>query len=104
MASRSETAHLMRCLRLMFSENPRTNSLVFKSVVLVRRVGEDCSGRSEAEFLRNGSAQVGGTMQVLQLEQHGEHPLQLAIEMDLIAGEAVESVRIYGFAERLCTN
>jgi hypothetical protein len=59
---------------------------------------------SGSRILRNGSARVGGATQVLQLEQHGEHPLQLAIEMDLIAGKALEPVRIYGFAERLCTN
>jgi hypothetical protein len=47
---------------------------------------------------------VSGATQVLQLEQHREHALQLPIEVDLVASKTFEPVRIYSFAKRLCAD
>jgi hypothetical protein len=52
-------------------------------------------------FAKRNSGGIRGTTQFLQLEQHCEHAFELSVEMGLIAGEALESVRIDGFAECL---
>lgn len=39
--------------------------------------------------------------QLLQFDEHREHALELAVEMNLVAGKPFEPVRIDGFAKCL---
>ena len=55
-------------------------------------------------FLRNGSSWRVGldrAPEFLQLKQHSEDPLELAVEMHLVAGQSVEPVRIERLAKGL---
>jgi hypothetical protein len=47
-----------------------------------------------AAILRNGSAGVGNPPQVLQPDQHGERAFVLAVEVDLVAAEPLQPVRV----------
>jgi hypothetical protein len=45
-------------------------------------------------FLPNGSARDRSLPQVLEAQQHGQHPLELAVEVDLVAAEPLQLVGI----------
>src|SRR4029077_5096939 len=51
--------------------------------------------------LRNGSARDRPLPQVLEPQQHGQHPFELAIEADLVTTEPLQLVGVERFAERL---
>lgn len=53
--------------------------------------------------MRNGSALDGdgSTSQLLEPQQHCEHSLELAVEMDLVASKPLQLVRIERLAECL---
>jgi hypothetical protein len=51
--------------------------------------------------LPNGSALVRPLPQVLEAQQHDEHPFGLAVEMDLVAAKAFPLVEVERLAERL---
>jgi len=57
-----------------------------------------------AHFCQTDSGRTYGATQLLKLEQHRQHAFELSVEMDFIAGETIESVRIDGLAECLCTD
>jgi hypothetical protein len=46
------------------------------------------------QFCETESGRVRGATQFLQLEQHCEHAFGLSVEMNLVASETFESVRI----------
>jgi hypothetical protein len=52
-------------------------------------------------FLRNGLALRCAVPQLLQFDQHGESPFQFAIQMNFVASEALQFVRIKCFAKCL---
>jgi hypothetical protein len=57
----------------------------------------DRRSSSASMVLRNGSGRCAGrdrAPQLLELQQHAEDALQLAVEMDLIAGQPLELVRV----------
>ena len=59
---------------------------------------------SPAHVLRNGSGGAGrrdGAPEILELEQHGEDALQLAVEVDLVASQPVEPVGVDRLPEGL---
>jgi transposase-like protein len=60
--------------------------------------------RPRSSALPNGSALDGSTSQVLEPQQHGQHPFELAVEMDLIAAKSLQLVGVKGLAERLLAN
>jgi hypothetical protein len=43
--------------------------------------------RPAALVLRNGSAHYRPLPQVLEAQQHGQHPFELSVEMNLVAAE-----------------
>jgi hypothetical protein len=45
-------------------------------------------------FCETDSGRARGATQLSQLEQHREHAFQFSVEMNLVAGEAFEPVRI----------
>src|SRR4051794_22876993 len=45
-------------------------------------------------LLRNGSAVLAGSAQILEFEQHGKGPLQLAVQVDLVARQTFQAIRI----------
>jgi hypothetical protein len=49
--------------------------------------------------LPNGSALDGPLPQFLEAQQHGEHPFELAVEMDLITAEPFQLVGVERLAE-----
>ena len=51
--------------------------------------------------LRNGSASDRPLPQVLEAQQHGQHPFELAVEMDLVAAESFQLVGVKRLTERL---
>jgi hypothetical protein len=59
------------------------------------------SPRRRCVFCETDSGRIYGATQLLQLEQHRQHPLELSVEMNLVAGETLESIRIDGFAKCL---
>src|SRR5690242_12584044 len=61
----------------------------------------DAKARTLGPFLRNGSALSCPVPQVLELEQHGKGSLQLAVEVDLIARQTLQALRIKRLAQRL---
>jgi hypothetical protein len=52
-------------------------------------------------FLRNGSTLGLASSQLLQLDQHRQHTLKFAIEVDLIAPQPLQLIRIEGLPKRL---
>jgi hypothetical protein len=54
-----------------------------------------------AGLLQNGLWFDSTLPQVLEPQQHGEHPFELAVEMDLVAAKPFQFVGVEGFAERL---
>src|SRR4051812_30103349 len=52
-------------------------------------------------ILPNRSGRCGGLSKLLQPEQHGERPLQLAIQMDFVPGLHIQIGRGVGGAEGL---
>ena len=63
--------------------------------VVVREVGRE--GRERFYILRNGSLQQRSLPQVSEPKQHRQRPLQLAIQMDLIAAQSLQLVRVERF-------
>lgn len=57
--------------------------------------------RALGSVLPNGSALDGGASQVLEPQQHSEHPFELAVEMDLVAAKPLQLVRVERLTERL---
>jgi hypothetical protein len=80
---------------LGFSENISRTRSSFKKSKRVPR------GGAAKLILRNGLAGLGGTAQLAQFQQHRKHTLELSVEMNLVAGEALKPVGIDGFAECL---
>jgi hypothetical protein len=62
------------------------------------------AGRSQAYFCQTDSGRAYGATQLLKLAQHRQHAFEFSIEMDLVAGEAFEPVRVDGFAKCLLTD
>src|SRR5208282_344866 len=52
-------------------------------------------------FLRNGSARDRPPPQVLEAQQHGQHPFELSVEVDLVATEPLQLVGVERLTERL---
>lgn len=52
-------------------------------------------------LLPNGSARQRRPAQVLELQQHPERALELAVEVDLVAAESIQLFRVERLAERL---
>jgi hypothetical protein len=59
---------------------------------------------ADAHFYQTDSGRAYGAPQLLELEQHRQHAFEFSIEMDFVAGETIESVRIDGLAECLCAD
>ena len=59
---------------------------------------------ADAHFCQTDSGRTYGATQLLELEQHRQHAFEFSIEMDFVAGETIESVRIDGLAECLCAD
>jgi hypothetical protein len=55
---------------------------------------------ADAHFCQTDSGRTYGAT-LLKLEQHRQHAFELSVEMDFVAGETIESVRIDGLAECL---
>ena len=87
-----------------FFQKHQPNPLIFSRNLHVDTSGKQTGGDAGQPILRNGSAWVCRSTQVLQLELHREHALQLPIEMDLVASKTFEPVRIYSFAKCLCAD
>ena len=51
--------------------------------------------------LQNESARDRPLPEILQAQQHGQHPFELSIEMDLVAAEPLQLVGVEQLAERL---
>jgi hypothetical protein len=51
--------------------------------------------------LPNGSARDRALPQVLQAQQHGQYPFELAVEMHLVAAKPLQLVRVERLTERL---
>jgi hypothetical protein len=62
------------------------------------------TGTPPKPILRNGSLRLLTATQALQLEQHREHPFEFSVEMNLVASEAFEPVRVDRFAKCLVTD
>jgi hypothetical protein len=52
-------------------------------------------------LLPNGSAGDALSPQVLEAQQHGQHPLELSVEMNFIAAKPFQLVGVEGLTERL---
>jgi len=62
---------------------------------------ESAQADPRRSILRNGSPLNCPLPQALEARQHGEHALELAVEMDLIAPELFQVVGVEGLTERL---
>jgi hypothetical protein len=51
--------------------------------------------------LRNGSARDRPLPQVFEAQQHGQHPFELSVEVDLVAAEPLQLVGVERLTERL---
>jgi hypothetical protein len=55
----------------------------------------------DARILRNGSCGLSRASQLLELEQHGEHALQLTVKVNLVARHALQLTRPKRLAQSL---
>jgi hypothetical protein len=55
-------------------------------------------------ILPNGSSRDRPLPQVLEPQQHGQHPFELAVETDLVAAEPFELVRVERLAKGMLTD
>src|SRR5208283_624433 len=75
-------------------EHERSLGLHWQDRLMAERSPPGACMRPPPLVLRNGSARDRPLTQVLDAKEHGERPLELAVEMDLVAAEALQLVGV----------
>src|SRR5262249_4006585 len=86
------------------SETSRGRSLIFSpcpSTGKSSAAGPSAQRPMAQSFFPNKSPRDRTLPQVLETQQHGEHPFKLAVEMDLLVAKPLQLVRVERLAERL---